>query len=549
MAHNQNNDRVLGLFKQGGKLKGTAGGGGKLVGSLAVWKQQHAAKPQHVGRDDSDASNAGRGGAALPRQQKLHAAPRLRSGASHIQQQQESATAPAQCTHAGGSSKPAGASAQPQPPAGPQAILGVDKLVVNCLGCGKIFDLRNQQHPDTLKLLERKGLCTFCGRPISRSAARGDAPPAPPDTQPPADVDKVATTAAAVHAGDAAAQAAAVAFKDRLVQYNNERCWRVFAALAHLPGLQRHAACTRSPTCVGTPPEHTMCSARRTAVIDDQSDYFEVDSNAWLTDEEKQRLRERQRLEQAADQARRGAARLALTLDLLGRRVLVADPVQAALAAQAGGGSSVSFRTGDDALVPDYQGPSKTGNTSIWQQEAAKPGAGAAAAAAAASSAAAGSSGGGGRVGAPAQQQQQQQEEALASAMRELRTMRAGVNPSVKPGKAPKFVRPAVGTAGATRPHAHSQTHHHPQLQQQQQHQGGAAAAAAAGSKEAAQRAGGRAAGRSVVGPDLGGEMEEFEAFALQVRTWCLCVWRFTPVGTPRRSQSPAAGCIRLWHG
>jgi hypothetical protein len=33
-------------------------------------------------------------------------------------------------------------------------------------------------------------------------------------------------------------------------------------------------------------------SAKRTTVIDDQSDFFEVDTNSWLTDEERHRMRE-----------------------------------------------------------------------------------------------------------------------------------------------------------------------------------------------------------------------------------------------------------------
>jgi len=62
-------------------------------------------------------------------------------------------------------------------------------------------------------------------------------------------------------------------------------------------------------------------SARRTTVIDDQSDYFEIDSNTWLTDEEKADLhRQKAKLEASEEQRRR---KIMVTLDLLGRRVIM----------------------------------------------------------------------------------------------------------------------------------------------------------------------------------------------------------------------------------
>ena len=58
---------------------------------------------------------------------------------------------------------------------------------------------------------------------------------------------------------------------------------------------------------------------RRTNVIDDQSDFFEVDSNHWLTDQERVEMKQRQRLEEEADFAKK--KRLTVTIDLMGRKV------------------------------------------------------------------------------------------------------------------------------------------------------------------------------------------------------------------------------------
>lgn len=56
-------------------------------------------------------------------------------------------------------------------------------------------------------------------------------------------------------------------------------------------------------------------------VIDDQSDYFEIDTNAWLTDEERAQLRQRQRELEEAEESRR--RRVVVSIDLLGRQVIM----------------------------------------------------------------------------------------------------------------------------------------------------------------------------------------------------------------------------------
>ncbi|KAJ6814754.1 activating signal cointegrator 1 [Iris pallida] len=62
-------------------------------------------------------------------------------------------------------------------------------------------------------------------------------------------------------------------------------------------------------------------SAARTTVIDDQSDYYEIEGNSWLSGEEKDRLRMKQKEIEEANEARKG--KVIVTFDLLGRKVLV----------------------------------------------------------------------------------------------------------------------------------------------------------------------------------------------------------------------------------
>ena len=109
-------------------------------------------------------------------------------------------------------------------------------------------------------LADRGGICTFCGAKVALSYRDRIAQEAAAASA--ASHDTAANGAGASGSkapGDLAfgltdgsnadaATAAAVAFKDRLLEYD------------------RH-------------------SVKRTSVIDDQSDYFEIDTNAWLTEE------------------------------------------------------------------------------------------------------------------------------------------------------------------------------------------------------------------------------------------------------------------------
>ncbi|KAF5840213.1 2OG-Fe(II) oxygenase superfamily-domain-containing protein [Dunaliella salina] len=184
----------------------------------------------------------------------------------------------------------------------------LERKVANCLGCGKIFDCRTTSN-EVIRFLEGGGTCTFCGRKVALNY-RGNGDDEASDTA--ASQAGPDATSSDQQAGSStnkdAATAAAIAFKNRLVDYDRN-------------------------------------SAKRTAVIDDQSDYFEVDTNTWLSDQERAQMRKQRQLEEEAEAARR--SRVAVTIDLLGRRVLVADAAES-------DGRAASFRTGGDALAAPY---------------------------------------------------------------------------------------------------------------------------------------------------------------------------------------------------
>lgn len=67
--------------------------------------------------------------------------------------------------------------------------------------------------------------------------------------------------------------------------------------------------------------EYDRNSAARTTVIDDQSDYYEIEGNTWLSLEEKELLRKKREEIEEAERAKRN--KVVMTFDLVGRKVLV----------------------------------------------------------------------------------------------------------------------------------------------------------------------------------------------------------------------------------
>ncbi|EIE18808.1 hypothetical protein COCSUDRAFT_44977 [Coccomyxa subellipsoidea C-169] len=165
----------------------------------------------------------------------------------------------------------------------------LDRAVANCLCCGKVYMCRETTNDASL-FVESGGVCTFCGAKVALSSQESShaRPPYAERVAAPASQEQPASSALAGSAVDDSA-AEAVALKNRLVDYDRN-------------------------------------AAKRTTVVDDQSDFFEIDSNAWLSDEERQQLKERQRAIEEAEQSRRRA--VTVTFDLLGRQVILTGDEQ-----------------------------------------------------------------------------------------------------------------------------------------------------------------------------------------------------------------------------
>ena len=136
------------------------------------------------------------------------------------------------------------------------------RLVGNCLACGRV--VCQQEGP---------GPCLFCGALVGGSdAGKGS----------PVEVATGAAAGAASTEGTSEEELRAIAFKETLLTYDRE-------------------------------------ASKRTTVIDDQSDFFEIESNAWLSHEEKGALMQRQRVLEEAEERRRKDFRV--TIDLVSREV------------------------------------------------------------------------------------------------------------------------------------------------------------------------------------------------------------------------------------
>ncbi|CAI5512551.1 unnamed protein product [Closterium sp. Naga37s-1] len=195
----------------------------------------------------------------------------------------------------------------------------IHHLVNNCLACGKIVCEQ-----------EGEGPCKFCGVLVLRgSDSMGDAAPGVGIEGEWEEWEEVGGGVGGAAAGTTEAEAKALAFRDRLVEYNRT-------------------------------------SAQRTVVIDDQSDYFKSngadgDGDAWLTNEEKEILRRREEEREREEEERR--RRVVVTLDLIGRRVLVADTPGADVA---GGGAdaagSAGAKSGQEGSEKQRKGASEGAN-------------------------------------------------------------------------------------------------------------------------------------------------------------------------------------------
>jgi len=222
-------------------------------------------------------------------------------------------------TGGGGDSSTAGASYVPP------------KLVMNCVSCGKIYDFRRVDgvmRPAGEALIENGGACLFCGARLGeeriRASGGGGAKSTETAETAPADdrsmrgrMRGAGQYDATSSASSSAAADAALAAKDRLVQFDRT-------------------------------------SAARTTVIDDQSDWFEIDGNAWLDERERAALKKQAAEMEAAEEERRRRRGMHVSIDLLGRRIGAVAVVEEEDEDRVASGATTTARTkdGGDAVPP-----------------------------------------------------------------------------------------------------------------------------------------------------------------------------------------------------
>ena len=177
----------------------------------------------------------------------------------------------------------------PPPPLKPSDL---QRAVVNCLRCGKIFHVQPSVDGllsgETRTFLEKGCRCTFCGAAVRATLANGSE--INTDSADPVRTgDAFGTGSVDTHReAHQAVEAKATEAKNRLVEFDRT-------------------------------------SAKRTTVIDDQADWFALDSNAWLDEKERQEMRDGEIAKLEAEERFRRHRVSRVRVDLLGRRVETAD--------------------------------------------------------------------------------------------------------------------------------------------------------------------------------------------------------------------------------
>jgi len=173
------------------------------------------------------------------------------------------------------------------------------KSYVNCLECGKIFDLRAKDgvlSQVALEFLEQSARCTHCGAYVEVTLADG----------------------VTRFRGDGGENVAATSTSAALDGDVFERLGKISLGTADVPDDAEAAAIAAKDRLV----HFDKTSAKRTTVIDDQSEWFEIDGNAWLDEAEREELKRQAREMAEAEAEAKRKARTTWTLDLVGRRVV-----------------------------------------------------------------------------------------------------------------------------------------------------------------------------------------------------------------------------------
>ena len=224
------------------------------------------------------------------------------------------------------------------------------KSYVNCLECGKIFDLRAKDgvlSQVALEFLEQSARCTHCGAYVEVTLVdgvtrfRGGGG------------EHVAVSTSAASDGDVF-----------------ERLGKISLGTADVPDDAEAAAIAAKDRLV----HFDKTSAKRTTVIDDQSEWFEIDGNAWLDEAEREELKRQAREMAEAEAEAKRKARTTWTLDLVGRRVVAPSSSDA--------DADASSRASDDRASDDALAAAKAIRAALATNEELAQGGGGATAAA-----------------------------------------------------------------------------------------------------------------------------------------------------------------------
>ena len=199
------------------------------------------------------------------------------------------------------------------------------KSYVNCLECGKIFDLRAKDgvlSQVALEFLEQSARCTHCGAYVEVTLADG----------------------VTRFRGDGGENVAATSTSAALDGDVFERLGKISLGTADVPDDAEAAAIAAKDRLV----HFDKTSAKRTTVIDDQSEWFEIDGNAWLDEAEREELKRQAREMAEAEAEAKRKARTTWTLDLVGRRVVAPSSSDADVDASS---RASDDRASDDALA------------------------------------------------------------------------------------------------------------------------------------------------------------------------------------------------------
>ena len=193
----------------------------------------------------------------------------------------------------------------PRRPLRPEELAKPD---INCLSCGKIYRCAPRDGalaPEARAFLKRGCACLFCGGAVVVVLADGAEMAGPADE-----------TLASPRFRNASR--ASKTIPEKTPSSSGEKTLEARPSRgADPPGAAAAAARDAKDRLVA----FDRTAAARTTVIDDQSDWFEIESNAWLDEDEREEAK-RQAME--VEEAREAAAKnraTRVTLDLLGRRV------------------------------------------------------------------------------------------------------------------------------------------------------------------------------------------------------------------------------------